>query len=231
MRTVSWSHDLREKTNTLDPDCLRYLNQTFGVEDEALLKIRNHAQEQSREGMQVSPYEGQILQSLVRWSGSRSVLELGTLFGYSSLWMARGLGEEGRLLTVEKSEERHQFAKQAIGATEVSEKVTFLCGDIEELKGQVEQEGPFDFVFIDANKSGYLKQLLWLEPLVKCGGFIVGDNTFMFGGVFGAEVEPKWSKSVVENMKKFNERLADRQLYQASLIPTPEGLTVAQKLF
>lgn len=222
---------MREKTNTLDPDCLQYLNQTFGLEDQELASIRKHAAEQNREGMQVSPYEGQILQSLVRWSGASRVLELGTLFGYSTMWMARALGDDGKLVTVEKSKERHQFATRALATLDVAGKVTLLCGDIEALKADLEAMAPFDFVFIDANKSAYLKHLMWVEPLVKKEGFIVGDNTFMFGGVYGAEIESKWSPSVIENMKKFNDRLADRQLYQASLLPTPEGLTVAQKLF
>ena len=129
---------MRENTNTIHPDCLRYLNEKFGVEDEKLVAIREYASSQDREGMQVSPFEGQMLQSLVRWSGAEKVLEIGTLFGYSTLWMARGLGPDGRLISVEKSEERHHTASESLAGTEVADKVSLRCGDIEDLKADIE---------------------------------------------------------------------------------------------
>jgi len=167
LRTGKWSVGLREKTNTLHADCIDYLNRTFAAEDLHLSKIRAHAAEANREGMQVSPYEGQLLQSLVKWTQAENVLELGTLFGYSTLWMARGLRQDGRIFTVERDQPRHDWAARALGQSEVSDRIHLLCGDIESLKSQVESFAPFDFVFIDANKSGYLTQLLWVEPLVK----------------------------------------------------------------
>ncbi|MEO0336838.1 MAG: class I SAM-dependent methyltransferase, partial [Pseudomonadota bacterium] len=200
-------------------------------ESALLEEVREHSQAQDREGMQVSPYEGQLLQSLVRWTGSQRILELGTLFGYSALWMASAIESGGQLVTVEKDAERFKTAKSFFAKSSSASLIHAMQGDIEELQGELSELAPFDFLFIDANKGGYWKALKWGETILKKGGFVVADNTFMFGGVYGAEISDRWSPSVVENMKRFNARVADTRLYQGSMIPTPEGLIVAQKLF
>ncbi|MCB0407641.1 MAG: O-methyltransferase, partial [Bdellovibrionales bacterium] len=162
------------------------------------------------------------------WSGAKKVVEVGTLFGYSTLWMARGLGEEGHIITLEKDPERHEAAKNHFKAIPEEKKVSFLCGDAENLLKEISSQGPFDFVFIDANKGAYLKYLDWAEENVQPGGFIVGDNTFLFGGVYSDQKNKRWGKAQVQAMKDFNHRLSDTTKYQSCLIPTLEGMTVAR---
>ncbi len=220
------SHDTKEQELKQS-----YLQEHFGGEDSHLQKIRQVAGEKGREGMQVSPVEGRLLQSLVAWSEAKSVVEFGLLFGYSCLWMARALPEDGIIHSLEKDPKMIELATGHLRETEVWSKCHLLEGDAEETMNTLNEQGPFDFVFIDANKGSYLKYLEWAEKNVRKGGFIVGDNTFLFGHVYGVPNEERWGQKQIDGMREFNARLADPSRYQSTLIPTAEGLTVAQKLF
>jgi caffeoyl-CoA O-methyltransferase len=209
----------------------RYLDETFGKETEVIKRVREHSLSLGREGMQLSPHEGQLLQSLVRWTGVKKILELGTLHGYSALWMASALPEGGHLWTVEKDSTRASAARGFFDQSPQAAIITLLQGDFETQYELLEAEAPFDLLFIDANKSAYYRALQWGETVVRKGGFIVADNSFLFGGVYGEQISERWSPSVAENMRQLNSRLADPELYQGSLIPTSEGLTVSQKRF
>lgn len=220
------SHDTKEQELKNN-----YLREHFGGEDAHLQKIRHVAGEHNREGMQVSPVEGRLLQSLVAWTGARSVVEFGLLFGYSCLWMARALPDDGVIYSLEKDPAMLELATKHLQETEVWEKCQLIGGDAEETMLGLDSKGPFDLVFIDANKGSYLKYLEWAEKNVRKGGFIVGDNTFLFGHVYGGSSEERWGQKQIDGMREFNARLADPGRYQSTLIPTQEGLTVAQKLF
>lgn len=208
-----------------------YIDGLFGGEDSHLQKIRMAAREHQREGMQVSATEGRLLQSLVKWSGAKSIVEFGLLFGYSCLWMARGLSENGKIYSLELDPKMYEMAESHLKATEVWSKCHLVLGKAEETMMTLEGNGPFDFVFIDANKGSYLTYLDWAEKNVRQGGFIVGDNTFLFGHVYGEGNEERWGQKQIDGMREFNTRLSDPNRYQSTLIPTAEGLTVAQKLF
>jgi predicted O-methyltransferase YrrM len=221
----------QEHLNASEQARSRYLDQTFGIEDALLCSIRAKAAELNLAGMQVSPSEGRILQSLVQWSGAQKVVEIGLFLGYSTLWMAKGLPPEGKIISLEKNETHYNLAKDFLSASDVASKVDLRLGDAEHAIVDLEKLGPFDFVFIDANKGAYPQYLDWAEKNVKKGGFIVGDNTFLFGLVYGAGPTERWSEKHIEGMKQFNLRLADSSRYQSCLFPTNEGLTVARKLF
>lgn len=206
-----------------------YIEDVFGIEDVHLKNIKSVAAEWDRLGMQISASEGRILQSLVRWTQSQNILEIGTLFGYSTLWMARGLTNGGKIVSLEKSLEHAEQAEKNLRPTEVSQRIRLITGDAEETLNSLSSEGPFDFVFIDANKGSYPQYLKWAEENLKTGGMIVGDNTFLFGGVYGAETSDRWGEKQIEGMRSFNQTLADSSRFQSCMIPTLEGLTVGMK--
>ena len=113
-------------------------------------------------------------------------------------------------------------------ASVVAEKIDIRCGDALELLAYIND--PVDMVFIDADKAGYVKYLDWAEKNVRRGGLIVGDNTFLFGALWGDMrgghgIEP-W---MIPIMDEFNRRLANPALYNSILVPTAEGMTIAQK--
>ncbi len=209
----------------------QYLDQTFGIEDPLLRAIRTKACDLNLAGMQVSPSEGRILQTLVQWSGAQKIVEIGLFLGYSTLWMARGLPSDGKIISLEINETHYNLAKGFLDTSEVASKIDLRLGEAESSILDLEKMGPFDFAFIDANKGAYPQYLDWAEKNVRKGGFIVGDNTFLFGLVYGAGPKERWSEKQIEGMRQFNRRLADTSRYQSCLFPTTEGLTVARKLF
>lgn len=215
-----------------------YIEQLFAQEDELLKSIRQSLIEDKKEYMSVSAYEGKLLQFFIRLLGIEKIVEIGTLYGYSALWMARGLSDCGKIHCIEREEINYKKAEEFLNQSEVRSKIQLYNGEAIELLRTLEPYGPFDMVFIDANKSGYLDYLNWAEENVRIGGLIVGDNTFLFGHVFSESESrsvpdgiPKMNinQKQVQIMKEFNQKLANPQKYNSLLISTAEGLTIAQR--
>lgn len=209
----------------------KYLNAMFGLEDDGeLLAVRERMVAADREFMSISGFEARLLQFLIRTTGVRRVVEFGTLFGYSALAIAKVLPEDGVVITLEKDPLMHAEAAKTFAASSVGRKIVSLCGDAEEIMHAIEDRGPFDFAFIDANKAAYCVYLDWAEKNVRPGGFIVGDNSFLWGALWDQPQRESIGENQVRAMAEFNRRLADSSKYNSTLIPTAEGLTVAQKL-
>jgi len=208
----------------------KYLNDVFGLHDADLAEVRHELHRHNVEHMSVSGAEARILQFLIRTTNAKKIVEVGTLFGYSTLAMAKVLPADGVIWTLEKNPENHAIAEKHFAKFEAGSKVRALCGDAAETLASIEKDGPFDLVFIDADKAGYVNYLNWAEKNVRSGGFIIGDNTFLFGALWGQPRDGESSEKRIAVMKEFNARLADTSKYNSTLIPTYEGLTVAQKL-
>lgn len=209
----------------------KYLDATFGLHDPELKAVRERLIASNLEFMSISPHEGRLLQFLIKAMSVKRVVEIGTLYGYSALCMAKALPDDGKLITLEKSEDNWRQASEFFAASSVSGRITSLCGTAADLLSGLEGEGPFDLVFIDADKGGYARYLDWAEKNVRKGGWIVGDNTFLWGGVWDEPQNERTGDGQIRAMKEFNLRLSDPVRYNSTLIPTTEGLTVAQKLF
>lgn len=207
-----------------------YLNETFGIMDPDLEKIRVRLKEGKADFMSVSPFEAKLLQFLIQTFKVETIVEIGALFGYSAVAMAKALPATGRVISIEKSEQNYKELEITKKAVHTTGKIEFLLGDALDHLSELQENGPFDMVFIDANKGGYVEYLNWAEKNVKKGGIIVGDNTFLFGGVYGESRDPQMGDKQVQVMQEFNRRLADPRKYNSILIPTFEGMTVAQKL-
>lgn len=218
------------RTSTKSSGRLKYIENLFGEEDQALKDVRQALQRDGKEGINIGPSEGALLHTLVKLGRVKTAVEIGTLYGYSAIWMARALPDDGRLYCVEKSEENFKKAADLIGASEVADKISLIQGDAAEVLEDLAGKGPFDLVFIDANKGGYGKYLDWAEDNVRQGGLIVGDNTFLFGHVYGeGKTDSKMGPNPIQTMREFNLRLAQSDKYTSCLIPTDEGMTVAIK--
>lgn len=208
----------------------KYVEEVFGLRDPELQRTRDRMVATKTEYMSVSSSEARILQFLIRLNGVRKIVEFGTLYGYSALAMAKALPTDGKVITLEKSPEHHAAAVATFANSTVGNKIEALCGDAQDLMPKLEPQGPFDMVFIDANKAGYVDYLNWAEKNVRRGGLIVGDNTFLFGAMWNETERKNVGEAQVQVMHEFNNRLADSAKYNSALIPTVEGLTVAQKL-
>lgn len=209
----------------------QYLNDIFGIVDPDLERIRMRLKESNVDFMSVSPFEAKILQFLIHTFKVEKIVEIGALFGYSAVAMAKALPANGHIISIEKSEENYQRLLQVHKEVKCTSKLEFMLGDALEVLTTIQEQGPFDMVFIDANKGAYVEYLNWAEQNVKKGGLIVGDNTFLFGGVYGESRDSNMGEKQKQIMREFNQRLANPSKYNSILIPTFEGMTVAQKLY
>lgn len=225
-------------SDTVYKDKTDYIRQVFAPETPALQSVRA-ALSDPADKISIAPQEGRLLQLLARLCHARKIVEVGTLGGYSALWMADALPEDGKIFTLEKDERRAEMAAKHFAAHDKAKKITLVTGDALESLPKLSPEGPFDMVFIDADKQGYANYLDWAEKNVRKGGLIVGDNTFLFGTVWQAAPDKDAETShgnalrmsAWRAMRDFNARLADPERYQSILLPTAEGMTVAMKLF
>lgn len=207
----------------------KYVNETFGLDDAELKAVRDELHRQELDFMSISASEARILQFFVRAMGVRKIVEVGTLFGYSALAMAKALPEDGKIWTLEKNPVNAEISSGFFKKSAAGKRIHGLVGDALETLKSIEGEGPFDLVFIDADKGNYANYLTWAEKNVRRGGYIVGDNTFLWGGVWDQPSEELPEKSV-KAMKEFNLRLSDTSKFNSTIIPTVEGMTIAQVL-
>jgi caffeoyl-CoA O-methyltransferase len=168
----------------------------------------------------LAPSEGQLLQLLTRLSGARRAVEVGTLVGFSATHLARGMGEAGRLWTIEFDARHAELARGNLAAAGVGERVTVLQGAGLDVLPTLVGEGPFDLVFIDADKESYAGYAAWALENLRPGGLIIGDNAFLFGHLLGDD-----ARSLA--MRRFHELVAER--CDSVCIPTPDGLVVGIK--
>jgi predicted O-methyltransferase YrrM len=210
----------------------KYINSLFSVEDELLQKVRERCTSDEKVGMQVSPYEGQWLHWFCKVIGARKVVEVGTLYGYSALWMARALSKDSQFWGLELNIDHAHIAEGFLQQAQLECDWKVMQGEALSSLEQLQSEGPFDLIFIDADKAGYTRYLDWAEENVRKGGLIIGDNSFLFGQIY----EDHTSAEEKENerlrvMQEFNQRLSNKSRYTAHLMDTQEGMTVAMKNF
>lgn len=200
-----------------------YVRKTFAVEDEVLSTIRTEITRRGLPEITVKPEEGRFLQFLVAASGARMALEIGTLGGYSGIWIARGLPPGGRLITLEVSEKHAAVAADHFQMAGLADKVDLRVGDAHELLQELADEGPFDFVFIDAEKEGYSAYLDWAETNLRPRGIVAGHNAFRHGAIAdSADHDPRAIATRI-----FNERLANDDRFISAVFPAGDGTAVA----
>jgi predicted O-methyltransferase YrrM len=205
-----------------------YVADLFVPPDEALEAALRESEKEGLPAIYVSATQGKLLQMLVEISGARRILEIGTLGGYSTIHFARGLPDEGGLISLELDEHHAEVARRNVGRAGLSGKVEIRVGDARRsLEGLVEgEEGPFDLIFIDADKEGYPEYLDWSLRLSRPGTLILGDNAIRDGSV----MDPDDSSS--RAMREFNEKLAREPRLSALVLPlireVIDGLAVAR---
>ena len=209
-----------------------YINEFFVEECEDLMRAKKSIEENNLPKINIGADEGKILYFLIKATGAKNIIEIGTLAGYSTLWMAKALPEGGHITTIEACDKEFEVSKTNFKASQYNDKITLLKGDAHKVLSNLKNDKSFDMIFIDAEKKGYPKYLDWAEDNLQKGGLIVGDNTFLFGAVYDEENEygvknPK----MVEAMNEFNSRVGNTDKFDSIIIPTVEGLTVAIKTF
>src|SRR6266851_1641819 len=171
----------------------RYIGDLLVQQDPALDAALEASAAAGLPTIQVSPTQGKLLHILARSLGARKILEIGTLGGYSTIWMARALPTGGRLITLEFSPKHAEIARANIERAGLTEFVEIRVGAALETlpKIQAEMKEPFDLIFIDADKPNNSEYLRWAIKFSRPGTLIIVDNVVRDGGVIDAESTDK----------------------------------------
>jgi caffeoyl-CoA O-methyltransferase len=204
-----------------------YIRELFGPEDEVLESIRARTLDEGLPQIQIRPEEGRMLQFLIKANHARRVIELGTLAGYSGVWIGRALPEDGRLITLEIDHYHAAVARESFERAGLSDRVEVRVGDALSSLAGLSAEGPFDAIFIDAAKTEYPAYLDWAVDHIRVGGLIVAHNAFRRGRIVAPAEE---HDDKVRGTLAFNRRLADDPRLLGTIIPLGDGLAVAVRL-
>lgn len=195
-----------------------YINDLLAHEDEALKESIRSIGREGIPQISVSANQGKFLQVMARLVGAKRILELGTLGGYSTIWMARALPADGKLVSLELEPHHARVAQENVTRAGVADKVEIRIGKgIDLLNAMIEEgEPPFDLIFIDADKPPYAEYFHLSLRLSRKGTLIIADNVIRDGKV----LDPESKDEVVMGAQRFNKVLADTPGVTATIIQT-----------
>ena len=196
----------------------RYIIDLFASQDEALLATIASLDEAGMPQHSVSPSQGKILHTFALSCNARNILEIGTLGGYSTIWLARALPEDGHLLSLEYNSLHAKVAEQNIVRAGLGSRVAIRVGKAIELLPQIKSEfiTPFDMIFIDADKPSYTEYFQWAVKLARLGAIIIADNVIREGKVLDRDSKDE----KVLGVQRFNKMLATNTDVTATILPT-----------
>lgn len=168
--------------------------------------------------IQLGLSEGKLLTLLMRMVGARKVVEIGTLAGFSALRLAAGTSKDGVIWTFEIDPHHIQVARENVRAAQLSQRVEIVEGAASERLSSIEGEGPFDVVFLDADKESYPVYGRWAHRHLRSGGLLIADNAYLFGEL----LHPHQAGAA---MRQFHEETARN--FESVCVPTPDGLVIA----
>jgi caffeoyl-CoA O-methyltransferase len=194
----------------------QYISNLLGYEDEALKAATRSLSKANMPAISISPNQGKLLQVFARLVNAKKILELGTLAGYSTIWMARALPKDGRLITLEADPKHAEVAKQNIARAGLAEQVDIRVGKALDILPQLQAEGagPFDMIFIDADKPPYAEYFQWALRLSRPGTLIVADNVIREGKVLSAIP----ADEMVAGAQRFNNVLGASEAVTATIV-------------
>ncbi|MEE9592074.1 MAG: O-methyltransferase [Thermoplasmata archaeon] len=198
-----------------------YLEGLLPERDAVLTRLEAEAQ---RENIPiVGPRVGGILQMLSSLVGARRILELGTAVGYSAIWLARGMGEGGSLITLEARESMAERARRNLAEAGMGDVVEVRLGQALSLLPEV--DGAFELVFNDIDKESYPQVIPYAKKLLRPGGLLVTDNVLWSGRVADPADQDAWTVAI----RTYNQALADDEDMETVIFPVRDGVSVSLK--
>jgi predicted O-methyltransferase YrrM len=208
----------------VDERLARYATELFAPEDRVLAAIRARHAAANLPPIQISADEGKVLLVLLRAARATTALEIGTLAGYSGVWIARGLDPPGRLTTIERDPRHAALARQAFEDAGMADRVRVIEGAALEVLPSLDRER-FDAVFIDADKEPLARYYDWGMKLLRPGGLLLCDNAFFHG----AAVDETDQTGAARGVREFNRLAAHDPNLSAVIVPIRDGLVVGVK--
>src|ERR1035437_1535559 len=195
-----------------------YISNLFGYEDAVLKDTIKSMEEADIPAISISANQGKFLQLLARLNNAKRILELGTLGGYSTIWLGRALPADGYLLTLELEQSHADVAQRNINKAGLGQIVQIRVGKALEQLPLIVEEGiePFDMIFIDADKQPYAEYFEWALKLSRPGTLIIADNVIREGQV----LDDKSTDERVKGVQRFNKALAANKQVTATIIQT-----------
>lgn len=210
----------------LNEELYNYIVDTFAQEDDLLKEIVKDTGEKKIPLIQVSPDNGKFLYMLIKMINAKRVLEIGTLAGYSTIWMARALPEDGKVITLEVSKEHADFALGNFKKAGLENKIELVFGkamdSLDRLLKNTSEKNKFDFVFIDADKensSAYFDNAI---EMTNKGGIIATDNTLKNGNVIKKDADEG-----TKGIQVYNKKVANDPRVESLLVSISDGLTIS----
>ncbi|MFX1533481.1 MAG: O-methyltransferase [Promethearchaeota archaeon] len=211
-----------EEHDLLIPGLQDYILNLLPKRDEVLMEMEDYAQ---KHGFPIiGPTVGQLLMQYAKLLNAKRILELGSGYGYSAIWFARGTSDDAKIICTEGSEKNAELAKAQFKKAGVTHKIEFHVGDALERMSQL--EGEFDIIFNDVDKEEYPAVYKAALSRLRRGGLLITDNTLWYGRV--REVKPK-SEST-RGVKEYNRLAFTDSSAISTIIPIRDGVTISLKL-
>lgn len=207
--------DSRSGLSYATREILDWVAETHAPHDAGVARAFDAPAAHGMPAIQLGASEAKAVALLLRLAGAKKVVEVGTLAGYSALVMARALPEDGHLWTIEFDPKHARVARENLEAAGESSRVTVLVGAGLDVLPTLDAKGPFDAVFIDADKRNYDGYGRWAAKNVRPGGLLVGDNAFLFGRLLEDTEE-------AAAMRRFHEEA--REAFDTVCLPTNDGM-------
>ena len=213
---------------SFDERSYKYLLSVSVREPEIARRLREETQQLKNAQMQIGPDQGQFMQLLVQLLRARKTLEVGVFTGYSALWVALGLPNDGRMIACDISEEYTAVAKRYWKQAGVDQKIDLRLRSARDTLDELVktgEAGTFDFAFIDADKTNYENYYERALQLLRVGGLIAIDNTIWSGRV----ADPKEQDTDTVAIRRLNEKVFRDERVTLSMLTVGDGLTLAMK--
>lgn len=201
-----------------------YANELFGDKDERMSTLMERAVEARLPPIAVTPDVGRLLSILVAGTHCRVALEIGTLGGYSAIWIARGMPDSGKVITIEYEDKHADFAEAEFAAAGLADKIEVVRGAALDVLPSLRARfglGGVDFVFIDAVKQEYVEYFDEIKPLVAVGGVVVADNVY---GTGQGWIDEGFGTN------DFNRHVAADPDFESTITPMRAGLLIARRI-
>lgn len=213
----------------MDEEVYRYIREHSTQQSEALRWVEKQTNIRTNHARMLSgSVQGELLRMLVKMSGAKRVLELGTFTGYASICLASALPEDGHLDTLELNDELEDLIREGFERAGVSDRIALHIGDckktLQEFKNEVFRQ--YDMVFIDANKREYCDYYELVFPLVRPGGWILADNVLWDGKVCAETIS---QDRQTQGILAFNEMVAADPRVENVILPLRDGLNIIYK--
>ena len=216
------------RTIAMTDQIQEYLLASTVREPEVFRRLREETARMPNDNLQIAPEQGQLMALLAESIGARRALEIGTFTGYSALWVASVLPEDGKLIACDVSEEWTQVARRYWQEAGLAHKIDLRLGPAIETLDALSRDGldaPIDFAFIDADKTGYDAYYERVLTMLRPGGLIAFDNALQHGRVADPNAQDENTKAI----RALNAKIHGDERVTCSLVPIADGLLLARK--